>query len=591
VALTSTDGVLQFEFPDIRETDVDHPEGRVPSLRWCGASALNGVTGDRDMTGEAAVRRCPCGTRLARDNRGALCNACTKKARSHLVHPPAVPPDFWESPQMRAALDAEDMGALIVAFRTHPYHGKVIPQATVARWGGVTQSRLSAYENGEQITRLDKLIAWADALGVPPHLRWFQKPRASTRSAAQTTTPPAEHPSDQPAPAPNHVLLPVMVAGQQVLLPIDATAVERSGLGHLLDELATSGNPSGSSLSVATGWNLDQMSPLSRRSLLVQGLAAAAVPALGPGEAEHVAAALKDARRYLDDSVVDYFRRQLDRCKADDGDKGPAKTLPTVLTLLEVIQQHAREVKPDVYRQLLRVGAGGAEFAGWLYRDSKNPGLAGFWRDRATEWAQVAGDLPMQGYVLLKRAQAAFDDRDASGMLAFAQAAQTGPWQLPKRVRADVAQQEARGHAMLGDSNDLVQRKLDEAHQLLTEVTEDDGNQLGAHYNQTLLTMQTAICYTEAGQPRRAAELYDEWLSKNRFSKRDYGYFLSLRASALALAGEPDAAATIGLESLPLARATNSKRTTEELTKVLATLQPWGQRVAVRELREAVRSS
>jgi tetratricopeptide (TPR) repeat protein len=362
-----------------------------------------------------------------------------------------------------------------------------------------------------------------------------------------------------------------VIDGRQVLVPLDAATAYAGGLGILLDELA--------------------MSPVNRRSLLTHGIAAAALPALGLDQLGHLANALEDARRYLDGSVVDYFRRRLDTCKADDGTLGPTKTLPVVLAILNAVDEHARDVKPDVRRHLLRVAAQGAEFAGWLYRDARNPVLATFWRDRATEWAQEADDTAMQGYVLLKKAQAAYDERDATRMLTLAQAAQNGPWQLPTKVCAEVAQQEARGHAMLGDDTDLVQRKLDQAQQLLADANAtpgDEGAHLGAHYNHTLLTMQTAICLAEAGQPRRAAELYREWLSDDHFSRRDYGYFLSLMASTLAQAGEPDAAALTGLQSLPLAQETNSLRTTQELGKVLALLKPWGNRAAVRELREAV---
>jgi hypothetical protein len=138
---------------------------------------------------------------------------------------------------------------------------------------------------------------------------------------------------------------------------------------------------------------------------------------------------------------------------------------------------------------------------GWLYRDAYQPRLAAHWRDRAVEWAQEAGDWPMQGYILLKKSQAAWDERDGVRMLNLAQAAHDGPWQLPPLVQAEVAQQEARGLAM---------------------------GELGCHYDRALLTMQTAICYCEAGRPRQAAELYREHLDDERISRRDHGYFLSL---------------------------------------------------------------
>jgi len=135
--------------------------------------------------------------------------------------------------------------------------------------------------------------------------------------------------------------------------------------------------------------------------------------------------------------------------------------------------------------------------------------------------------------------------------------------------------------------DELYLNAVEQAQQLLGYAGNTDSKALGAHYNSTLLTMQTAICHTEAGQPRRAAELYQQWLSANRFSPRDYGYFLSSMASSLALAGEPDEAARTRLISIPLARETNSGRTMQELAKVLTTLTPWRTRAAVRELQEA----
>jgi hypothetical protein len=140
---------------------------------------------------------------------------------------------------------------------------------------------------------------------------------------------------------------------------------------------------------------------------------------------------------------------------------------------------------------------------------------------------------------------------------------------------------------MLGRQQAEVDRNLDTAHHLLA-AAEDDGVPLGAHYNATLLRMQTAICHTEAGQPRQAAELYRQWLQDEDFSPRDFGYFSSLMASALALAGEPDEAAQIGLAAWPLAVEADSGRTKAELRKVLVTLQPWQGRASVRSLHEAM---
>lgn len=517
------------------------------------------------------IRRCRCGTRLARDNAGTECHACQKAARTLRDQPPAVPAPFWQTTTMRAALESRDMGLVMRAFRTHPYHGRIIPQEVAAGWVGLSQSGLSRVEAGQHPFTEARLTRWAHVLGIPERLLWFA-PGSASWSAVDPVGPtlvPGQRGS---------LLLPVLVDGQPVLVPLSAATVAQSGNAELSALAAT-----------ASEW--DRMTPLDRRAFLKRGIAVSALPALGLDELQHVAAALTDAGRYLDATVVNYFRRQLAVCAADDGALGPKQTLPTVLGIVQAVEQHAREVQPAVRRQLLNVGAQGAEFVGWLYRDIRQSNQAGYWRDRATEWAQEGGDTAMQGYVLLKKAQAAYDDRDALRMLTLAQAVQDGPWDLPIKVRAEAAQQEARGHAMLGEDNGLVDRKLTEARQLLTEAettAATDDRPLGLHYNRTLLTMQTAICYCEAGQPRRAAELYSTWLSAETFSRRDYGYFKALMASSLALAGDPDAATAAGLEAAAVAVETTSQRTTQELVTVVDILRPWATRASVRNLRDAV---
>ena len=190
-------------------------------------------------------------------------------------------------------------------------------------------------------------------------------------------------------------------------------------------------------------------------------------------ELEHLAAALDNARRYLDGSVVDFFREQLDRSKADDGNRGPHKALPLVLGILGAISQHVREVKPDVRCALLSVGADGAEFAGWLYRDLQDQATATYWYDRAMEWAQEAHDTVMQGYVLLKKSQMAYDIRDAHRVVTFAEAAHQGPWRFPLTVRAEVTQQNALGLAMVGAPMSAVEQEMDTARDLLAKASPD----------------------------------------------------------------------------------------------------------------------
>ncbi len=296
-----------------------------------------------------AVRYCNrCGGRLARDNTDTWCAACNHAARDTLLRPPVVPPEFWDTDHMRDALATWHMGRVVFAYRMHPYHGRPLTQEIVGNWLGLTQAQLSRIENGRAPEELSKLIRYAQILGIPAQLLWFalpEQPRPDVLSGPGRS---------------QAMSLPVILNGRSILLPIDADTARANGLDSLLDDYGQQ-----------TAVGADDVS-----ALLYRGMAAHALPASDLDELEHVAAALDDARRYLDGSVVDYFRQQLDRSKADDGNLGPTKALPLVLGILGAISQHAREVKPGVRFSLLSLGADGAEFVGWLYRDLQDPSNA-----------------------------------------------------------------------------------------------------------------------------------------------------------------------------------------------------------------------
>ncbi|MET7394257.1 hypothetical protein ABZS66_12260 [Dactylosporangium sp. NPDC005572] len=113
-------------------------------------------------------RYCSCRTALAADNQTGRCSACAVSARKLACGPPLVPATFWQADRIRDALAARDMGALIAAYRTHPYHGQPIRQDAAAGWLGVSQSQLSRIERG--LTRVDdigRLVDWGGDSGRP----------------------------------------------------------------------------------------------------------------------------------------------------------------------------------------------------------------------------------------------------------------------------------------------------------------------------------------------------------------------------------------------------------------------------------------
>jgi hypothetical protein len=220
--------------------------------------------------------------------------------------------------------------------------------------------------------------------------------------------------------------------------------------------------------------------------------------------------------------------------------------------MLRAIETCAAEVRLSVLPELLSVAARGVEFAGWLFRDAHDASQARTWYSKATEYAQEANDTAMQGYVLLKKSQLAYDERDTRHVLTLAQAAQYGPWLLSGYIRAEVTQQEARGLAMVGKPLAIVEQKLDDARILFSgAIDKDRHTQLGSPYSEDTLTLRDASCYLEVGRPHQAAVLYQRVLSADVLSRRDRGYYMARLTSSLALAGEPDEAAGAGLGSIP----------------------------------------
>lgn len=303
---------------------------------------------------------------------------------------------------------------------------------------------------------------------------------------------------------------------------------------------------------------------------------------------ERVRLAMDRARRYFDGSILEFFRSQLARCKADDGSLGPAEALPLTLAVVGAIRRHSNDVPAELRRKLLAIGSDGAEFAGWLYRDLNDPVTATFLYDRSMEWAQAAGSLPMQGYVLLKRSEMAYDSRDAGTLLGLARAAKEGPWQLPRRVQAQAVQQEALGLAMTGEPVAAVEECIGLAEQLLAQADGADDRGLVSNFDESTLRVRAAVCYTEAGKPQRATELFGQVLTAGGLSRRDAGFFSARQAKALALSGEPDEAAAVATKSVAVGIETRSERTIKVVVDVLRTLSPWEHRPGVQQLREAV---
>ncbi|MGH3612598.1 MAG: hypothetical protein ACRDRK_08370, partial [Pseudonocardia sp.] len=149
-------------------------------------------------------------------------------------------------------------------------------------------------------------------------------------------------------------------------------------------------------------------------------------------------------------------------------------------------------------------------------------------------------------------------------------AAGRGKSPLRPGLCAEIHQQRARGEAMLGAAERDVRRRLDAARDELSGAAGRQArDEPGAHYSEQLLTLQTAVCLTEAGRPTESVVLYERILAGGIASARDDAYFRILLSASLALSGEPDEAARTACGALPVAVATHSRRSIGEARALL----------------------
>ncbi|MEU7906372.1 helix-turn-helix transcriptional regulator [Actinoplanes sp. NPDC049118] len=294
--------------------------------------------------------------------------------------------------------------------------------------------------------------------------------------------------------------------------------------------------------------------------------------AWNPEGADQIRRGVAAPARNVGTEFLEVVRLQLETAKMIDGRYGPAAALSTANGVIDVVESVTPDMPDRLRDEALAVGAEAAEFIGWLFRDLANLAQATYWYDRAMEYAQLCGDTSMQGFVLLRKSQMAYESRSGHRVRLFARAAIEGPWRLSPRFHAEALLQIARGDLMVGQTVDL-----DRAVGQAREVAGGDD-----------LTLREASCWIEAAQPERAVQLYEDGLTGEGVSLRDAGYFRSRQAVALARVEEPDLAADRAQQALSASVRTGSLRTRRTVEETHSLLRHWEAREAVAVLADAL---
>jgi tetratricopeptide (TPR) repeat protein len=203
-----------------------------------------------------------------------------------------------------------------------------------------------------------------------------------------------------------------------------------------------------------------------------------------------------------------------------------------------------------------------AQFAGWLSASAGDPDTARRWYARALEWAAEVGNTDMISTLLNLRGHLEWQAGRVGPMIGLSAAAQQQA--ATPGVKALAAQQEARGHALTGDT-EAAERKLAEAVALTEAAAANpDGSPPWVYFHSSeYLTLQRGLAYHLLGDEEAAVELLTAGLAALPASVRRtewtawYVYRLALAHSRL---GNRDRAEAALAEVAGMAEQTGSVR-------------------------------
>jgi hypothetical protein len=278
--------------------------------------------------------------------------------------------------------------------------------------------------------------------------------------------------------------------------------------------------------------------------------------------------------------TIAWFEQNLRNQYTADNLLGPRDLMPLMTSYVETIEQMQQNASGAVLERLLRVGAGYAEFTGWLHHDAGDLRGATTWASRALALAEGGMDERMTSFVLMRRAAAALTARSGPYAVRFAQAAQRFDSEETGRIRIIAAVTEAHGHAIAGDGSE-VDRTFDTAGALLERYGDEiiDGDPTADRYCEPALYVKIARakCAVELERAGDAVEAWTDVIdSLPPEYHRDRGQYLGSLARAHILAEQPEAATAAAEEAYSIAIATGSTRTLADLRGTMPSgLAPW----------------
>ncbi|MGH3771723.1 MAG: helix-turn-helix domain-containing protein [Pseudonocardiaceae bacterium] len=529
---------------------------------------MGGIVGLRP----ARHRYCRCGTQLAADNSEPQCARCQRASRGKLLAPPQVPAGFWRAERFRQAFDAQHIGWISRAYRTHPHHYAVygpsgISQTLLGQWLGLSQAQISRIETGAPIRHLDTLHHWVRALRIPAELLWFRLPPEEQRAATDQGLEPL---AGQEAPGVDTrdeiADDPVLVAPWSHRGTVEVAVVLSGGGGWVKRRVFVS--LSGPALTApAHQWLVHEPGPL------VSGLAGRRVSGELAGRFSVMVAEL----RRMDDV-------------AGGGSVFPMaqQTFGWVAGLLDQARYDER-----TGRALHMVLAELGQLCGWAAYDAGDYGRAQRYCVAGLRAAHTADDRPFGAHILAFMANQATRQGQPAEAVTLIETALAGTrGRATPALLAELHIQQAYAFAALRDTSTCT-AAISQARTQVEQLRPDDDPPWLYWLGPAYIAVQTGDCLLQLGQADRAAEMLTDGVTQ--FSEsfvRDRQIYTTRLADALTRPGKQrdlDAAAGLGMQSIDLAETLDSTRGAGRLRDLYLRMKPHGEVPAVRDFLERAR--
>ncbi len=212
--------------------------------------------------------------------------------------------------------------------------------------------------------------------------------------------------------------------------------------------------------------------------------------------------------------------------------------------------------------------------AGWTSYDGGWHGLAQQYFIRSLQLATAAGDGALGTEILAAMSHQSAYLRSPVEAVDLARAAHRSALDAGiAALRAEASVMEAHGLALTGDEKACA-TALARAEDELDQAERDDDPQWIGYFDDAYLAARFGHCFVALGRGDLAQRFAARSLDMDRSFRRGRQFNLALLAVAHVQAGEPEQAATVGMDAVTMAEQLNSARCVDYLRALADRLAP-----------------